>query len=102
MKFSEKTIKNIPLGIRKIILWGVVIILGIALIYFWTKISIQRLRQAWHPEELSKELKIPSLKEKLSKGIPEFKKLESLLDILLTPQPQEEINPSTFSFPNIK
>jgi len=100
MKFSEK-VKNIPLSIRKVILWMVVILLAIVLIYFWTKISLQRFHQAWKPEELEQDLKIPSLKKKIREGIPEFKKLESLLESLSAPRIPEEINSVSSSFPNI-
>ncbi len=99
MKFSEK-IQKTPLGVRKIILWVIVVFLGILLIYFWTKISIQRFHQVWKPEELSREMKIPSLKEKIQEGTPEFKKLESFLNTLSSPRSPKGINLPTSSLPN--
>jgi len=74
MDFLGK-IQSFPLKIRKIILWLVIIILGIGLVWLWTKISVKKF-QGFNKEDIIKGLDIPSLKEKIKKNPPEFPKLE--------------------------
>jgi Cu/Ag efflux pump CusA len=45
MKFSEhiKKLQNLPENKKKIILWTIVIILGLALSFFWIRATVNRL-----------------------------------------------------------
>jgi len=78
MKILEK-IQKLPLGIRKIILWLVLIIVGIFLVWIWLKIFTKDFKN-FQKEGLMEKLKTPSLKEKIEKdvskieipGIPKF------------------------------
>jgi len=75
MEFLRK-IQSLPESTRKIILWGIVIIIGLGLLALWIK-NFQQKIKSFQTEELKEELKLPSLQEEL-KGIPkiEIPKLE--------------------------
>jgi len=68
MSLSGK-IQKLPLRIRKIILFTVVIIIGIVLVWAWTE-SFNRSFRGFQKEEMMKEFKIPSLKEKIKEDFP--------------------------------
>lgn len=59
-------IRGLPLGTRKMILFGIVIILGIVFVYFWAKFFVQGF-EGFQTEEMMRGFKIPSLKESLRK-----------------------------------
>jgi len=66
--FLEK-IQKLPLEIRKIILWSVIIILGIMLVWAWTKNFSKRL-QDFQIKETKEQLKFPDLRKEIEKGLP--------------------------------
>ena len=63
-----QNIQNQPEGKRKIILWAIIVILSVALLFFWGRISINRLRGI-DIEGIRKDLDIPALEKEL-KNIP--------------------------------
>lgn len=63
-------IRNLPVSIRKIILWAMVIIIGLGLISWWIKNFQQRLK-GLQTEELKEQFKLPALEEEL-KGLPKI------------------------------
>jgi len=63
-----KKIQELPLGIRKILLWSLLIVISIILILVWTKIFTKKFKN-FQSGGLMEELKIPYLKEKLEKDI---------------------------------
>lgn len=65
MNVLEK-IRSLPEKERKMILWSVVIIIGGILLFFYAK-NIQQKISEFKGEDLEKQLKIPELKEELSK-----------------------------------
>lgn len=69
MKFLEK-IQNLPERKRKIILWLIIIIIGLALFVFWAK-NFQRKLKSFEKEKFKEELQLPSFQEKL-KEIPKI------------------------------
>lgn len=70
MQFLEKLQKQ-PKHIRKIILWTVVVIIGLALVFWWVK-SIQRSVRGFQEQEFIEKLNLPSF----GKGLKEFPKIE--------------------------
>ncbi|OGZ18571.1 MAG: hypothetical protein A2175_01840 [Candidatus Nealsonbacteria bacterium RBG_13_42_11] len=53
-------IQNLPEGKRKIILWGTVIIIGIALFFFWTK-NAKKSFTNFDMGEFQKQLNFPKI-----------------------------------------
>lgn len=76
MDFLKK-LQNLPLKIKKIILWLIVISLGISLVWFWTKSFNKRLK-GFPKENFIEELKIPFLKEKIKEDIPKLELPQNL------------------------
>ena len=65
-----KKIRNLPIHIRKITLWAIVIIIGLGLISWWIKNFQQRLK-GLQTEELKEQFQLPALEEEL-KGLPKI------------------------------
>jgi len=69
-------IQNLPEHKRKIIFWIIIIILALFLLGFYIK-NIQKRLKSIEPEELKKEVQLPSLETELKKilkiKIPEIK-----------------------------
>lgn len=71
--------QNLPLGIRKTILWVTIVILGFALLSWWIK-NIQKRLTSFQGEEFIEELELPKLempklempKEEIEKKIKEL------------------------------
>ena len=70
-----KKLQNQPESTRKIILWSIIIVIGIGLLFLWSKNFQQKLKN-FQIEEFKEELKLPSLEGKLkippNLGIPSF------------------------------
>ena len=66
MSVSEiiKKIQNLPLEQRKIILWVIIAILGLALCVLWLKITKERLK-GFEKEEIMEELNLPTFDKEL-------------------------------------
>jgi len=62
MNFLEK-LRNLPLNIRKIILWSVVGILSVSLLTWWI-ISIPKRVESFQKEQFLEEITPPSFQEK--------------------------------------
>ncbi len=69
MEFLKK-VQNLPLKQRKIVLWVIVVILGLALCVLWLKITKERIK-GFGKEEIMKEFNLPGLNKELLE-IPEF------------------------------
>jgi len=82
MEFLKK-VQNLPLKQRKIILWIIVVILGLALCVLWLKITKERIK-SFGKGDIMKEFNLPDF-NKESLEIPEFgneeepKNLEELI-----------------------
>jgi len=63
-------IRNLPVSIRKIILWAIVIIIGLGLAVWWIRNFQQKLK-GFQAEELKEQFKLPALEEEL-KGLPKI------------------------------
>jgi hypothetical protein len=59
MNILEK-IQKLPEGKKKIILWGTVIIIGIALFFFWTK-NVKKSFTNFNMGEFQKQLNFPKI-----------------------------------------
>jgi len=59
-----KKIQNLPLEQRKIILWVIIAILGLALCVLWLKITKERLK-GFEKEEIMEELNLPTFDKEL-------------------------------------
>ena len=59
MDIIEK-IQKLPEAKKKIILWSIVIVLGLILLFFWTK-KIQDKLGNFRAEEIKEELNLPNL-----------------------------------------
>jgi hypothetical protein len=68
MNILEK-IQKLPVLLRKIILWALMIVFAVLLVWLWSK-SLSKSLQGFKKTGLSDEFKIPSLKEKLEKDLP--------------------------------
>ncbi len=65
-----KRLQNLPLKQRKIVLWIIVAILGLALCILWLKITKERIK-GFGKEDIMKEFNLPSFDKELLE-IPEF------------------------------
>jgi len=65
-----RKIQNLPEDRKKIILWLVVIIVGLALFIFYVK-SVQKRIKSLEREKIEEELRLPKLEEELE-GMPKF------------------------------
>ena len=70
MKILEK-IQKLPVILRKIMLWTLMIIAAIFLVWLWSK-SFNKNLQSFKKEGLSDEFKIPDLRETLEKKLPKL------------------------------
>ncbi len=69
MKFLKK-VQNLPLKQRKIVLWIIVVILGLALCILWFKITKERIK-GFGKEDIMKEFNLSGF-DKESLEIPEL------------------------------
>ncbi len=78
MRFLEK-LQNLSLKTRKIILWSILAIIGLAFLFFWVD-SIQRKIKSFRKEEFINGMDLSSLREELGKApkieMPEFNEEE--------------------------
>ncbi len=72
-----KKIQKLPLRIKKIILFAIVIIIGIVLVWVWAK-SFSKGFKGFQGEKLMEEFKIPSLRERLKEDLPKLEVPEGL------------------------
>ena len=78
MKFLKK-VQNLPLKQRKIVLWVIVVILGLALCVLWFKTTKEEIK-GFGKEEIMKEFNLPGF-SKESLEIPEFWNEEELKNL---------------------
>jgi len=71
VKFSEfiEKLQNQPEGVRKIILWSVVIIVAFCFFAVYIKFFVGKRIEGFQKERIIKELQLPELKEEL-KNLP--------------------------------
>lgn len=63
---SLKSLQNLPLGKRKLVLWLIVGILSLGLLFWWVEITKERLKKV-KGEETKEKFGLPSFQEELNK-----------------------------------
>jgi|GEM_PF-5439460 len=69
-KILEKIQKS-PLILRKVILLVIIIIIGIFMVFIWSKIFLKTFENLSR-KELFEGIEVPSIKEKLKESMPEI------------------------------